>query len=373
MNGTVYKRGSVWAVSYYTGNKVNGIYERKSKSGFATKRDAQKYLRERITEIESGVAVLGSRVLLKDYLSEWLEHYSNSTNMAKNTYRGYKVNIYKHIIPVIGNIKLDSIKPDDIDNLIKTMADNGLSVTSQRYVLATLRIALNTAVKRRILSFNVMTCIDFPKPKKYVPVVLSVYELKILFNKCVTDLNYLPILLSLSLGLRRGEVLGLKWSDFDFEKKTLHIQRTATPKNGGYDFSPCKTQDSNRIICLPEPVIDSLKSWQSEQSICYQTSKNFNPKNFVFFLPNGQIISASGLNKRFKALLKECNLPDIRFHDLRHSWATMMLSLNIPTKIASSILGHSNVTTTLNIYSHILTDMQKPAIDVLNSVFTVTK
>ncbi len=372
MKGTVYKRGNVWAVSYYTGNKINGKYDRRTKCGFETKKDAEKYLREKLTEIDNGVAVFGSRSTLNEYLPEWLEHYSKSTNMAKNTYNGYKVNIENHILPIIGDIRLDRLSPYDIELLIDKMRSKELSVTSQRYALATLRVALNSAVKHRILSYSVMNCVDFPKPQKFHSYALSIEELKILFNKCVDDFNYLPVLISISLGLRRGEVLGLKWSDFDFKKKTVHIQRTATPVNGGYDFSPCKTQESNRVLFIPDYLIASLNAWKSEQDVCYELNENFNPDDFVFFMPNNRIISATGLNKRFKKLLKECNLPDIRFHDLRHSWATMMLSQNIPTKIASSMLGHSNVATTLNIYTHMLTDMQKPAIDVLNSVFTVT-
>ncbi len=369
MKGTVYQRDKVWAVSYYTGIKVNGKYERIYKSGFKSKREAEKYLRERLTEIDNGIRIQGSNILLKHYLVDWLEVYSKTTNMALNTYKGYKVNINKHIIPVIGDIKLNKLEAYHIEDLICKMIDKGLARTSQRYVIATLRKALNYAVKRSYIGFNVIDRIDIPKPQKYTPVVLSTEQMKILCDECLKDYNYIPILLSAVLGLRRGEVLGLKWSDFDFDGCTVHIQRTATPRNGGYDFSPCKTDDSNRILAVPEFVIQYLKKWLCEQDSVKQYISNFNIENFVFYLPNG-IISATTLNRRLKKLLNDCSLPNIRFHDLRHSWATMIITNNIPTKIASSMLGHSNTRTTLDIYTHIAPDSQKPAIEVLNSIFT---
>lgn len=369
MSGTVYLRGNVWAICYYTGTKTNGKHDRVYKSGFKTKREAEKYLRERLIELDNGIQNQGSNVLLKYYLPEWLESYSKVSNMALNTIKGYKVNIDKHIIPVIGDVKLCKLQPYHIDDMISKMVDKGLSVTSQRYVIATLRKALNSAVKRRYIGFNVVEYVDIPKPQKYTPIVLSIEQLKILADKCLTDFNYLPVLLSAVLGLRRGEVLGLKWSDFDFVKHTVHIQRTATPKNGGYVFSPCKTYESVRTLSVPFFVISYLKKWKCEQNSVKQYISNFNIEDYVFYLPNG-IISATTLYRHFKKLLKECNLPNIRFHDLRHSWATMMLTENIPTKIASSMLGHSNIRTTLDIYTHLVTDSQKPAIDVLNSIFT---
>lgn len=364
--GTVYKRGDTYAVSYYTGLKKDGKYIRKTKSGFLTKRAAKKYLNERIEEIQQGVNIMGADVLMKHYLPEWLENYTKSANLAKNTYNGYKVNIEKHILPVIGDIRLIDLQPYDIDRVILNMSKNQLSVTSQRYVIATLRKSINTAIKRRILSVNVINLVDIPKPVKYNAKVLTIDEIGILCRECLTNFDYLPVLLGLAFGLRRGEVLGLKWSDFDFDKSIVHIQRTATPRNHGYEFSPCKTQNSIRYLLIPDFVADYLLKWKEEQNILFD-DKLINSDNFVFALSRG-IISATTLNRKFKEVLKKCNLPDIRFHDLRHSWATMMLSLNVPTKIASSMLGHSDVATTLNVYTKVLPDAQRLAIDAINSV-----
>lgn len=375
MNGSVIKRDKSY-MAYYTGEKINGKYVRKSKSGFKTKKEAQRFLRSVIEDIEAGLKVQGSEVLMKNFLSEWLDMYSSISGLAENTYRGYRTNINNHIIPVIGDIKLNSLKPEDIDRLLFTMTEKGLSVTSQRYVISVIRKSLNWAVKRRILRFNVIDYVDIPKPEKFKSTVLNEEQLQVLLNYC----RCRPLLTSISLilltGLRRGEALGLKWSDFDFENKILHVQRTATPAKGGYHFSDCKTEDSNRFISFPDILIDILNVWKEYQSDFNLLIDNFNPDGYVFCNYTGNIISCSAILRYFKKALQECNLPDIRIHDLRHSYATLLLSKNISPKVASGMLGHSDTRTTLDIYSHLLTNMQKPVINALNDTFkdiTVTK
>ncbi len=299
---------------------------------------------------------------LSEYLPHWLNTYSISVGLAQNTVNGYHNNITLYILPCIGSVTLEMLTPDDIDLLISFMHLKGLSVTSQRYVLATLRIALNTAVKRGYISKNPIECIDMPKPRKYVPVVLNKEQLQTLFNACFNNFDYLPFLVLLFLPLRRGEMLGLKWSDFDFDSNSVFIQRTATPSKGGYKFSPCKTQNSVRMLLFPEVLTVKLLAFKEVQ-------KPDSDSDFVFSLSSGNLISANVLRRRFKKLLRELGLPSIRIHDLRHSWATLMLSEGVNPKVASSILGHSNVNITLDTYSHMLTGMQKPAVDVVKNVF----
>ena len=376
MRGSTVKRGNTYMAYYYTGEKKNGKYVRKSKSGFKTKKEAERFLRSVIEDIEAGLKVQGSEVLIKNFLNEWLDMYSSISGLAENTYRGYRTNINNHIIPVIGDIKLNTLKPEDIDRLLLTMTEKGLSVTTQRYTISVIRKALNWAVKRRILRFNVIDYVDIPKPEKFNPTVLNEEQLQVLLNYCRDNPLLTPISLILLTGLRRGEALGLKWSDFDFENKILHVQRTATPAKGGYHFSDCKTEDSNRFISFPDILIDILNDWKVFQSDFNLLIDNFNPDGYVFCNYTGNIISCSSILRYFKKALQECNLPDIRIHDLRHSYATLLLSKNISPKVASGMLGHSDTRTTLDIYSHLLTDMQKPVINALNDTFkdiTVTK
>lgn len=354
---------------YYTHEKYDGKYVRKSKSGFKSKKEAEKFLREIIGNIESGLMVKGSDVLLKDFLFEWLADYSKISVLAENTYRGYLTNIKNHINPVIGNIKLNSLKPEHIDKLLLSMSNKGLSVTTQRYVIAVLRKSLNWAVKRRILSYNAVSYIDIPKAEKYKPTVLDEKQLKILLDYCYNEPKLTVVSLIALLGLRRGEALGLKWSDFDFENKKVHIQRTATPLQGGYHFSDCKTDDSNRWLSLPDIAVIIIERWKIYQTDLCCSVDNSNCDNFVFCNYTGKIISCSTIRRYFNKALNDCNLPHIRIHDLRHSYATLLLSKNIAPKVTSAMLGHSDTRTTLDIYSHLLTDMQKPVTNAIDDVF----
>lgn len=368
MSGTVVKRGSAYMAYWYTHEKIDGEYVRKSKSGFKTKREAVKFLNQVSDELENGLSVQGSSVLMKRFLLDWLDEYSKISNMAENIYRGYLNNIQKHIIPVVGDIKLNALEPIHVDKILSVMASNGLSVTSQRYVIAVLRKSLNWAVKRRILNVNVISYIDIPKPVKFKATVLNERQLIVLRNYCVDKPYLLPILLIMSLGLRRGEALGLKWSDFDFDNDIVHIQRTATPDKGGYRFSDCKTDDSNRFLALPDIVVNALLPWKELQEQ-FRFDDSFNSYGFVFCSETGKIFSCSHLRRQFKKALADCDLPDIRIHDLRHSYSTLLLSKSVDPKITSSILGHSDVRTTLDIYSHASTDMQISAVNVINNVF----
>lgn len=376
MRGSVVKRGNSYMAYYYTGEKINGKYVRKSKSGFKSKKEAERFLRSVIEDIEAGLKVQGSDVLMKNFLYEWLDMYSSISGLAENTYRGYRTNINNHIIPVIGDIKLNSLKPEDIDRLLLTMTEKGLSVTSQRYVISVIRKSLNWAVKRRILRFNVIDYVDIPKPEKFNPTVLNEEQLQVLLNYCSSSPLLTPISLILLTGLRRGEALGLKWSDIDFENKVLHVQRSATPVKGGYHFSPCKTEKSNRFLSLPDIAVSVLENWKMYQSEFYLTIDNFNPDDYVFYNYTCKILSCSAIRRYYKKALQDCNLPDIRIHDLRHSYATLLLKKNIAPKVASKMLGHSDTRTTLDIYTHVLTNMQEPVTNAINDTFkdiTVTK
>lgn len=201
-------------------------------------------------------------------------------------------------------------------------------------------------------------------------------QLQTLLNYCFDNPLLTPICLCILLGLRRGESLGLKWSDFDFNNKTVHIQRTASPSKGGYHFSPCKTEKSNRFLSLPDIAVSVLENWKMYQSKFYLTIDNFNPDDYVFYNYTCKILSCSAIRRYYKKALQDCNLPDIRIHDLRHSYATLLLKKNIAPKVASNMLGHSDTRTTLDIYTHVLTNMQEPVTNAINDTFkdiTVTK
>ena len=363
MRGTVIKRGNKWQAMWYTHRTIDGKRERKTKSGFHTKKEAERFLRQQIEDVESTIYTKTTRCTVGAYLLNWLEEYSR--NLEQNTINGYRNNIENHIIPVIGLIFLDKLTPSDIDKVFEKMNNQGLSGTTQKYVYAVLRKAFNHAVKRRTIPCNVMTYVDVPKKSRFVPNVLNQEQLQILnLHLKETDI-YIPILICMTLGLRRGEMLGLRWSDIDFQAKIIHIQRSVTPSKNGYVISETKTNTSNRFLQLPDVLITELQKLSNKQ----KEFNLFKEDGYINIDSTGEIISAGVLQKKFKKALADCSLPDIRIHDLRHSFATLMLGNNVPMKITSQMLGHSSIGITSDIYTHVLTDMQKNATNILSDIF----
>lgn len=368
MAGSIVKRNKKYSFVYYAydleGNKIQ-----KWVSGFNTKEEAKNYKKSYNEKINPAIAS-GPHIKLDKYLYNWLNTYCERKGLAENTIKGYKVNI-SHICNSIGNYYLDEINASVLDILFEDLKKKGLGGTSQLYVYRVLHKAFETAVKRREIPFNYCDLIEPPKKdknenkcivgndmSKYISYLLSI------------DIKYsLPILISLCMGLRRGEVLGLSWFDVNYKDNTIEIKRTATPGNGGYIFSDCKTMKSKRTLVIPEIICTLLHKWYDVQS----SFSIDNPEQFIFMQENNKILCASTLNRHFKNSLKECGMDEIRFHDLRHSFATFLISNSVPPNAVSNILGHSKVSTTLDIYTHEDFSLQKIAFDCINNVVSTSK
>lgn len=306
---------------------------------------------------------------LGEYLLQWLDNYSAVKELAENTYNGYLVNIKNHINPVLGDLMLDEVTPEHTDMLLFELRKKGLSGTSQRYVLAVLHKAFETARKRRLITYNVVELIDKPKKNLFESEILNQEQVVTFINSLNQLKPHFSIALQIliCLGCRRGEMLGLKWSDINFDTHRLRIVRSATPAKGGYHFSDCKTTKSRRELLIPDMLYDSLAKWKIEQAQ-YITSENASNFDYVLCQPNGTIVRASSLNKQYKKLLEKNGLPNIRIHDLRHSWTSLMAKNNVPVKVVSEMLGHSKIQTTLDIYTHNNIQMQESAIGVINGL-----
>lgn len=363
MRGSVVKRGNTYSIVYYIGKDENGKWIQKWESGFKRKTDADRALRHRIEEIEKSYSRSLNRASLSSFLDYWLQDYC-IPNLARNTVNGYRVNIEKHINPYIGDIALYQLKPENIEALYQQLRKDGLSETSIRYVHNVLNSALNYAVKRLIIMHNVLNFVTAPKRDRFNATTLTADEALILINACVGTEIYLPVLLAVLTGLRRGEVLGLSWSDIDFNSNTLTVNRTATYYKNELYLSDPKTNSSKRSLILPNLLSDKLLELSN-----VPINKDLNPYELVCCRSNGKPISSAILNKQYKKVLSENGLPNIRFHDLRHTYATLMLKQQISAKIVSSILGHSSIGITLDTYSHVITEMQLPAINAIDNLF----
>lgn len=265
--------------------------------------------------------------LAQDFTANYM-----ATQLRPSTFRGYSVNINRHILPHIGSVSVDALTVDDLDRLTASLQHTGLSNKTVVYALATLRKMLNYAVKRAFIAKSPFEQFDMPRVQKYRYRVLNRVQIGKLLAAVKGSSLELPVVLALCYGLRRGECLGIIPSlDLDAGENTLHIQRTRSYEKGGEVVTPCKTDNGNRLILLSPEHTAMLARCGDGYA--------------VPFLPRY-------LNKHFQKLLSELNLPAIRFHDLRHSYATFMLSRGVNAKIVCAVLGHSSVSVTLDIYSH---------------------
>lgn len=283
----------------------------------------------------------------QELTTEFLENYCKD-RLRITTVRGYTVNIQKHLNPELGDVDIALISTEDLDELTGNLREKGLSDRSIVYVHATFRKALNYAKRRQYLLENVYDRWDMPRAKDYCYRILNEDQIRQMLGNA-DGRSYVDIAIKLALryGLRRGEILGIiPHLDLDQKRRTLHIQRSRTVEFGVDAVTPCKTKQSNRYILLLEEDCAALaSSWN----------------NLGYAVP----LTPSQLNRRFRAFLQIGGFPEIRFHDLRHSYATLMLSKGINPKIVSSILGHSGVGITLDIYSHPDVAMQQVCLEVL--------
>ena len=368
MHGSIVKRGNKYSIVYDLGKDENGKRRQKWEGSFTSRRQAEKALRMRIDEIENSFVQKQDDTDICNYLRFWLQAYCEP-RLARNTVIGYRNNIEKHIIPCIGSIRLYQLKPLDIEKMYRDLRKKNLSETSLLYVHRVLRNALNYAVKHSIITKNAADHVDAPRKNRFEAIVLRENEIVKLLNACNNTELRMPILLAVTLGLRRGEILGLKWDDINFDNNTVEIRRTASFYKQEFCLSDTKTPKSRRTLLFSNAIKEELIQLKMEQEkLASVFGKGFNEHGLVICRADGQPLSSATLNHQYKKVLQTAGLPDMRFHDLRHTNATLMLHKNVPAKIVSSILGHSSIGITLDLYSHAMTEMQQQAVNVIDEL-----
>lgn len=375
MRGSIVKRGKKYSIVIYLGRDKNGKKRQKWISGFKTKKEAEKELNNIVAEIQNNGYINIEKIKVKEYLKNWLETYVD-VNLEKTTIESYRLNIEKRIIPYIGDIELQKLTPYHIqimynELLIKGRQDGkgGLSTKTVNQTHRVLKKALGQAVKLQLINKNVADFVEVPKKKKYYAKVLEEKEISKLLKVFKDTDIYIPVVLALGVGLRRGEVLGLRWQDIDFKNKTITINQTLLHARKGHIFSTPKTEKSRRTIVISDNIINLLIERKEEQEKYKEMlGEGYQDFDLVTCNKDGTPINPSTFSHKFSNILKQNELPNIRFHDLRHTNATLMLKNNIPAKIASERLGHSSIGITLDLYSHVTKEMQEEVANKLDKV-----
>jgi len=340
--GTIYKRkdGS-WAAQV-------SIQGRRLTKYTKTQSEARTWLRTTLSQVDNGITFLGAQMVLGKYLEQWL--VTVKTSVRPKTYEQYKQIVTSHIVPILGRIKLKDVRPDHIQSLYNNKLKSGTSNRTVRMIHSVLHVSLAQALKMGLIGRNPADAVTRPKLVKKEMKTLTDTQVQTLLL-AVRGTRYEALyLLAVTTGIRQGELLGLKWADLDWVTRHLSVQRQLQRLPGhGMVFSEPKSASGRRVIALGSATIEKLREHYKHQQLERLAAGELWIENDLIF-PTiiGTPIEGSNLIRTFKSLLRAYNLPNIRYHDLRHTAATLMLQQGIHPKVVQERLGHSQISMTLD-------------------------
>jgi integrase len=336
-----------------------------------TRKEVQEKLKVALRELEQGTLVTGPQQTVAQYLHEWLMVHKQV--IRPRSYERYEAIIRLHLVPKLGKLPLQKLTGQHLQRLYTEKLESGLSSTTVSAIHSMLHTALDDAIKLDILTRNVCESVSPPRKVHKEMKPLHPEQVRQLLEVAKGHPQEALFILALATGMRRGELLGLKWQDINFERSVLQVQRALTrmPTGLGYKETEPKTRKSRRSIVLTAFAVEALKKHQARQlEMKKAAGEAWEEHDYVFCTTFGKHLHPGhDVLEELKKLLKKAGLPDVRFHDLRHSTATLLLSKGVHPKVVQEILGHSEISMTLDTYSHVLPTMQKAAMEGLNDFF----
>jgi integrase len=336
-----------------------------------TLQQAKQLEAEWTARVARGTAIDPQKMTVSELLDEWLKSKSGSISM--NSYHDYESAIRLHLKPVFGTIKVQALTHARIEaEYAKFMAD-GMSPRMVHRCHIILSQALGSAVRFDWLSRNVSLGVTKPRLSRGKPSVWTPAEVSSFLGVAVTDgLNPLWHLLALE-GMRRGEALGLRWQDVNWERGAVHISQTVAPdkSNRGAAIiqNSTKTNTSARTVKLSRQTLEALTEHRDRQRFIRQaTGKSWHDHDLIVCTSIGTPINPNNVTRSYNRLVIEAGVQRIRVHDLRHTAATLLLRAGVPAKIVSERLGHASVGITMDLYSHVLPDMQDLAANAMSEM-----
>ena len=336
---------------------------------FNTEGEAADALNEMLYELRHGTIITEKDQTVRQHFEHWLEVHKSKIRFS--SYLRYRVTLDKHIFPALGHLSLQQLSARDIDTLYVRKLEEGLAPATIEVIHRVIKMALKQAVRWRLITRNV--CEDVTPPREtqsHERQIVTPEQAQQLLAAAKGHRLEAMITLTLATGMRRGELLALKWQDIEFKQKRLHVRRSANRLPGGYRVTDPKTARGKRMITLPQFVLEALGQHRIRQlEAKLKAGPKWEEHDLVFCNMYGRFLNTSNLQVLFSTLLKQAGLPHMRLHDLRHSAATILLAMGVPIKVVQELLGHSSITITLNVYGHVLSSMQQEAMDKLDDLF----
>ncbi len=379
--GSIFKRSDGrWVASATVGYDVNGKQRRRVAYG-KTRAAAAKELAKILGAAASGTLVDPQRITVAEYLKTWLADTVKGTR-RKTTHATYTSFVRTHLAPRIGGFRLQALRPIHVQSLFAAMERDGIGARTRQAVFATLRRALADAVKMQVIATNPSAAIERPRVPRSAVTPLSADQVAQLFEtaramdeqrdiwraarKSSRPAHRLSVeavvAVAIGTGARQGELFGLKWSDYDAGSGVLRIARSIVCTGGKPEVGEGKTAASRRTIDLPTLAREALDRHREAQPATPH------PSAWIFADWNGQPLRRQNFARRtWRPLVTRAGLPGARFHDLRHSCASFLLTRGVHPRVVQQILGHADVGTTLAVYSHVSEGLGKLAAGELDA------
>jgi integrase len=365
--GSIYRRkdGRWTAEISLEGGKSKFLYGK-------TRREVQEKLKKALYEQQQGMLVTGAQQKVGQFLTHWLEDV-HKRSIRPRTYERYEEIVRLHLAPGIGYHQLQKLSAQHLQSFYAKKLEEGLSTTTVISFHNVLHKALETAVRWNLIARNPCDLVSPPRRKRFEIRPLSMQQIQQFLAVARGHRQEALFILALATGMRRGELLALKWQDLDLEQGTLQVRRILTRipsrlPGKGYEEAEPKTDKGRRSIALPSFAAEALRQHRLRQTEAkLKAGPAWQDRDYVFCTSIGTHLNPTrDVLDALKSLLEQAGLPDIRFHDLRHSSATMLLGMKVHPKIVQELLGHSQIAITLDIYSHVLPTMQEEAMHKLD-------
>jgi integrase len=354
--GTISRRkDGRWEGRYYVptedGPKRKVIYGK-------TRAEVSEKLTKALSDRANGIVYDNENITIGEYLDVWLKG-SVYGSVRQSTYDRDTNLVNNHIKPVLGSLKLKKLNSAHVQNFYRNRLDTGLSASTVRKIHDILRRGLAQAVDWHLTQRNVADVVKPPRPVPKEIVALSTDETRRLLDAAAEDRLEALYVLAVHTGMRQGEMLALRWQDVDIENAVLSVRRTLTRRGGKVAFGEPKTKKSRRSIRLTLQAVDALRAHLERQLRDMEIlGDHYQDQGLIFTTDTGAPINPSNLRQRsFTPLLKRAGLPHMRFHDLRHTCATLLLSRGVHPKFVQELLGHATIAITLDTYSHVIPSM----------------
>jgi integrase len=372
MRGHLVKRSErSWSIVVDVGRDEGGKRRQKWFSVKGTKADAERELRAILTSLEGGAYVAPNKLTVKDYLESWLRDYARP-NLRPTTAQGYEMIAHRHLLPALGRLRLQELRPHHVQAMHgRALAEGGrrdgkpggLSARTVQQHHRILSEALSHAVKKGLLLRNPCEAVDVPRAQPREMKTLGPQDVARFLDTMRASPHYALFFTALYTGLRRSELAGLRWCDVDLDMATLSVQQTLQQLvTGEYVTGQPKSAKSRRLVDLPPSLALVLRQHREEQERYRDMlGTSLKETDLVFSQPDGSPVRPDTLTWTFRRVAERLGLPTARFHDLRHTHATLMLAQNVHPKIVRERLGHSSIAVTLDTYSHVVPGLQKRA------------